>query len=226
MASVVQRLARQARLTFTFPPRVGEEPGRFFLENLAELRRMMFEVQAADLRLVPVPQRAESCSVPVSYMHICETEQFSMGVFLLRPGASIPLHDHPDMHGLLRVLYGTVRLSCLDRPVPVQYAVRGPPLLRSVLRSSALYTEHSGPCVLHPDRDNLHRVEVVDGPSAFLDILAPPYDPDQGRDCHYYRVLGGPEPAVSGTEVWVTEVPQPEEFRCGGEQYQGPPVRL
>ncbi|CAB1419736.1 unnamed protein product [Pleuronectes platessa] len=39
---------------------------------------------------------------PVTYMHICETEVFSMGVFLLRPGASIPLHDHPDMNGNLR----------------------------------------------------------------------------------------------------------------------------
>ncbi|CAB1426287.1 unnamed protein product [Pleuronectes platessa] len=38
-------------------------------------------------------------SPPVTYMHICETEVFSMGVFLLRPGASIPLHDHPDMNG-------------------------------------------------------------------------------------------------------------------------------
>ncbi|CAB1460018.1 unnamed protein product [Pleuronectes platessa] len=39
---------------------------------------------------------------PVTYMHIIETEVFSMGVFLLRPGTSIPLHDHPDMNGNLR----------------------------------------------------------------------------------------------------------------------------
>ncbi|CAB1456740.1 unnamed protein product [Pleuronectes platessa] len=38
-------------------------------------------------------------SPPVTYMHICGTEVFSMGVFLLRPGTSMPLHDHPDMNG-------------------------------------------------------------------------------------------------------------------------------
>ncbi|CAB1426742.1 unnamed protein product [Pleuronectes platessa] len=41
-------------------------------------------------------------SPPVTYMHICGTEVFSMGVFLLRPGTSVPLHDHPDMNGNLR----------------------------------------------------------------------------------------------------------------------------
>ncbi|CAB1423891.1 unnamed protein product [Pleuronectes platessa] len=47
-----------------------------------------------------------------AYMHICETEVFSMGVFLLRPGASIPLHVHPDMNGNLR--------SNLIRKLPFQ----------------------------------------------------------------------------------------------------------
>ncbi|CAB1431066.1 unnamed protein product [Pleuronectes platessa] len=41
-------------------------------------------------------------SPPVTYMHICGTEVFSMGVFLLRPGTSMPLHDHLDMNGNLR----------------------------------------------------------------------------------------------------------------------------
>ncbi|CAB1454086.1 unnamed protein product [Pleuronectes platessa] len=48
-----------------------------------------------------------------AYMHICETEVFSMGVFLLRPGASIPLHVHPDMNGNLR--------SNLIRKLPFQH---------------------------------------------------------------------------------------------------------
>lgn len=148
-----------------------------------------------------------------------------MGVFLLRAGACIPLHDHPGMHGLLKVLYGKLRISCFDRPEPAA-APPGAPS-RSVLRSSAIYTEHSPPGLLSPDRDNLHRIDAVDGPTAFLDILAPPYDPDDGRDCHYYRVVSGtegsgPEPR----EVWLLEVAQPSDFRCGGEPYPGPGVQL
>lgn len=104
---------------------------------------------------------------------------------------------------------------------------------RSVLRSVAQYSEESGPCLLTPVRDNLHQIDAVEGPAAFLDILAPPYNPDDGRDCHYYKLLQ--TAAEEGTvakggqkekdeEVWLLEIPQPEDFWCGGEPYPGPAV--
>ncbi|TDH01622.1 hypothetical protein EPR50_G00182250 [Perca flavescens] len=240
MTSIVQRIARQALLTFRSPPRLGEEAGKSFLENRSQLKSLMTEVRAADLKLVP--RRADNNNVspslrgpPVTYMHICETDQFSMGVFLLKSGASIPLHDHPGMHGMLKVLYGKVRISCFDRldrqgctpaAPPLPPAQKGA-LRRSLLRSTDVYTEESGPCVLSPDRDNLHQIDAVDGPTAFMDILAPPYDPDDDRDCHYYKVLT--EAEVKNTEqkeVWLLEISQPPEFWCGGEPYPGPEVCL
>ena len=120
MTSAVQRIARQALVTFRSPPRAGEDAAKSFLENLGKLKSLMTEVRAADLKLVP--RRAGGGSPPyhhgappVTYMHICETDRFSMGVFLLKSGASIPLHDHPGMHGVLKVMYGKVRISCFDR---------------------------------------------------------------------------------------------------------------
>ncbi|CAB1439204.1 unnamed protein product [Pleuronectes platessa] len=59
-------------------------------------------VKIAPRKSKPSSGAAGLQSPPVTYMHICETEVFSMGLFLLRPGASIPLHDHPDMNGNLR----------------------------------------------------------------------------------------------------------------------------
>ncbi|XP_035982119.1 2-aminoethanethiol (cysteamine) dioxygenase b [Fundulus heteroclitus] len=253
MTSIVQRIARQALLTFRSPPGPGEEAGKAFVENHGKLKSLMTEVRAADLRLVP--RRADDGAPrpppfphgapPVTYMHICETERFSMGVFLLKSGASIPLHDHPGMHGVLKVLYGTVRISCFDRlerpgggggggggglqAAPPPGPAQAGSLRRSVLRSSAEYTEESGPCVLSPDRDNLHQIDAVDGPTAFMDILAPPYDPDDGRDCHYYKVLAEPEPNPAERreqEVWLLEISQPAHFWCGGEPYPGPEVHL
>lgn len=240
MASIVQRIARQALVTFRSPPGPGEEAGKFFLENHNKLRGLMTEVRAADLKLVPRGRAAAEdgsarAHPPVTYMHICETDQFSMGVFLLKSGASIPLHDHPGMHGVLKVLYGKVRISCFDRlerscggsaPVP---PAQGGSLRRSVLRSTAEYTEESGPCVLSPDRDNLHQIDAVDGPTAFMDILAPPYDPDDGRDCHYYRAVTEAELKAleqEEKEVWLMEISQPPNFWCGGEPYPGPEVSL
>nr|XP_019969282.1 PREDICTED: 2-aminoethanethiol dioxygenase-like [Paralichthys olivaceus] len=249
MSSIVQRIAHQALVTFRSPPRVGgADAGKCFLENLGKLKSLMTEVRAADLKLVP--RRAEDSppgvapplpfhhgAPPVTYMHICETERFSMGVFLLKSGASIPLHDHPGMHGVLKVLYGKVRIRCFDRlerpsgggstaasPLPAPAQVGS--LRRSVLRSTGEYTEESGPCVLSPDRDNLHHIDAVDGPTAFMDILAPPYDPDDGRDCHYYRVLEADPGEQKEKELWLMEISQPPDFWCGGEPYPGPAVSL
>ncbi|XP_031728281.1 2-aminoethanethiol (cysteamine) dioxygenase b [Anarrhichthys ocellatus] len=241
MTSVIQRITRQALVTFRSPPRVGEEAAKSFLENQSKLKSLMTEVRAADLKLAPrrggggdgSSSSPGGVSPPVTYMHICETDQFSMGVFLLKSGASIPLHDHPGMHGMLKVMYGKVRISCFDRlerPAggSAQAAEMGA-LRRSVLRTIDEYTEESGPCVLSPDRDNLHQIDAVDGPTAFMDILAPPYDPDDGRDCHYYKVLT--EAEVKHTEqkdkeVLLMEISQPPEFWCGGEPYPGPEVCL
>lgn len=105
MTSIVQRIARQALATFRSP-----DAGKSFLENQSKLQSLMTEVRAADLKLVPRRADAGPAALPyhhgappVTYMHICETDHFSMGVFLLKSGASIPLHDHPGMNGMLKV---------------------------------------------------------------------------------------------------------------------------
>ncbi|NXO02872.1 AEDO dioxygenase, partial [Rhinopomastus cyanomelas] len=240
MASLIQRVARQARLTFRSPA------GPAFGENLHRLQQLLDEVRAEDLHLAPRGPSAAAAAggggvpwggsvPPVSYMHICETESFSMGVFLLRSGACIPLHDHPGMNGMLKVLYGTLRIACMDTLPPGATSAAPPtttpaagPCLRALFRSRQQYTPASPPCLLSPHSDNLHQIDAVDGPAAFLDILAPPYDPQHGRDCHYYRLLEGPpvgtEPPALPREVWLVETPQAADFWCGGEPYPGPRV--
>lgn len=160
---------------------------------------------------------------------------------------------------LLQVLYGKVSVRCFDklennltsgssppRFDPPLSACQATSLRRSVLRSVAEYSETSGPCLLTPVRDNLHQIDAVEGPAAFLDILGPPYNPDDGRDCHYYRVLKTAEEEEvevkegdtdgkrdeqeqkeeknEQKEMWLLEVPQPDDFWCGGEPYPGPAV--
>lgn len=149
---------------------------------------------------------------------------------------------------VVQVLYGKVNVHCFDKlenslPVPPHF---DPPLApwqrafvwRSERRLVVEYSENSGPCLLTPVQDNLHQIDAVDGPAAFLDILAPPYSPDDGRDCHYYKVLQ--RVAEEGTdaasnreeekgkenEAWLLEIPQPEDFWCGGEPYPGPAVDI
>lgn len=169
-------------------------------------------------------------------------------VLMLAPGFSADC-----VLSLVQVLYGKVSVRCYDKlensltvtTVPPHF---DPPLAsfqtaslrRSVLRSVAEYSENSGPCLLTPVRDNLHQIDAVEGPVAFLDILAPPYNPDDGRDCHYYKVLqtvAEGETDGKGNEekqgekekeevMWLLEIPQPEDFWCGGEPYPGPAVSV
>ncbi|XP_061823106.1 2-aminoethanethiol (cysteamine) dioxygenase a [Nerophis lumbriciformis] len=256
---LIQKIAKQAFMTFKCLKYPSNGDDTNFAEKQAELNSLVTAIRAADLKIAPQESKVTSGTAeqqpPVSYMHICETEMFSMGVFLLRTGASIPLHDHPGMNGMLKVIYGKVSIRCFDKvesghPVSAAPPRFDPPLppnqndsLRcAVLRSVAEYSETSGPCLLTPQRDNLHQVDAVDGPAAFLDILAPPYDPDAGRDCHYYRVLQiQVDPAGTGekgnqdqqeekegkeNEMWLLEVSQPEDFWCGGEPYPGPVVSV
>lgn len=245
MSCLVRKIARQALVTFRNPLSAAptlDEVNKAFVENHSKLKALMTEVRAADLKIVP-GSRVDSLGYlhepPVTYMHICETDSFSMGVFLLRSGANIPLHDHPGMHGMMKVMYGKLRVTSfdrLDKPSDSEPPYQRGALRRTVLRSVGEFTEDSGTCVLHPDLNNLHRIEAVDGPTAFLDVLAPPYDPDDGRDCHYYKVVdpvGGPDggPAQrtetqEQKEVWLMEITQPPEFWCGSEAYPGPEVTL
>lgn len=149
----------------------------------------------------------------------------------------------------MQVLYGKVSVRAYDKldddltvcPIPPQFEPPIAPfqtvsLRRTVFRSSAEYAENSGPCLLTPRQDNLHQISAVEGPAAFLDILAPPYNADDGRDCHYYRILQtveeGKTDEQQGDEeekesvTWVLEIPEPEDFWCGPEHYPGPAVSV
>ena len=40
-------------------------------------------------------------SNPILFHNICKTNFFTMGVFVVPPGSSLPLHDHPGMTGII-----------------------------------------------------------------------------------------------------------------------------
>jgi len=51
----------------------------------------------------------------VRYLHVREVPQkYSIGIFIFPPNAEIPLHDHPDMVVLSRVLYGEFAVRSYD----------------------------------------------------------------------------------------------------------------
>jgi len=188
---------------------------------------------------------------PVIYIHITENEIFSMGLFVLRPGSRIPLHGHPDMFGVLRVMNGTMRCRSFT------HLPRAPdvgPLSKLCGKGAAKWqlcdftvatpdhdtlirTSHPS-CLLTPLKSNLHEINSVgEDLVIFLDILAPPYNHDLGtRECLFYREVDIPTPKTltEGSDakgedstpfVYLIETNQPSDYWCDHAPYLGPSVK-
>lgn len=78
----------------------------------------MDATDASELQLPPAGALMTPAA-PVAYANLHRSPLFDMGVFFLRAGARLPLHDHPGMVVLSRVLQGTLRWVSYDWLAPV-----------------------------------------------------------------------------------------------------------
>lgn len=124
MTSKIECVLRQALITFS-----GANTSKAFHDNLVKLKRNANELDARsvglDFRLLRwdtyelnrnFDNLPESTSIhhhqaPVTYIEVFEDKNVSIGVFVLRDGAKMPLHDHPYMYGVLKVIYGKVKIQ-------------------------------------------------------------------------------------------------------------------
>ena len=160
----------------------------------------MSAVDAAALNIDDV-QRPGACT----YLGIVENDEYAIAAFLLKPGATIPLHDHPGMTVLSKVVRGSLRVTSFD--VGADGKAR---------RSVSLMTSADGPAALFPAVNNVHEFQAGDAGAVVLDVIVPPYDEDSGRACHYF------EAAAIGDGVFrLREIPEPADFECLGAVYNG-----
>jgi len=154
----------------------------------------------------------------VKYLHICETKHFSMGVFVLGKGARIPLHDHPDMTVLSKILVGDVRVWSYDwltHPSDNGLANGDAHKVKPAkMHLEAIVQGPSPPRTLYPSQGNLHTFLAITA-AAILDIQGPPYN-DHDRECCYYRVVPQPD-TTGGAGEHDQEVPD-VQLRPNGHQ--------
>lgn len=111
-----------------------------------------------------------------------------MSVFIIHKGYTMPLHDHPGMFGLLKVVSGTLEIRSYSRvPNSCEEIVVQPEDPKTLNEASAASFLDEKVC-------NFHEISAVDGPAAFFDVLSPPYsdlndDSPESRHCHFYRKL-------------------------------------
>ncbi|KAK7340507.1 hypothetical protein VNO77_21213 [Canavalia gladiata] len=178
----------------------------------------------------------------ITYLHIYECENFSMGIFCLPPSGVIPLHNHPGMTVFSKLLFGTMHIKSYD------WVVDFPPDMPTIFKPSETQTpdmrlakvkvdaDFNAPCdpsILYPaEGGNMHCFTAVTA-CAVLDVLGPPYSDPDGRHCTYYHNFPFSKFSVDGICIpeegrtayeWLQEREKPENLRVDVKMYSGPKI--
>lgn len=130
---------------------------------------------------------------------IYKGRDITVGIFILPAGAKLPLHNHPNMTGIIKVVIGQLSISCFNKISDLSFIesemhkkvlmsngissslktlVNGGTIIPSqCTQQNKTISSLSSPLVLMPNIDNYHEISNNSGqPAAFVDILAPPYN--------------------------------------------------
>jgi len=152
------------------------------------------------------------------YFHIAETSNFSIGIFIIPPGAQLPTHDHPKMSVISKVLFGSTKVKAYNWKNGVGDQVRGGPV--SIHHDEILLNKGDIEYLL-PDSGNIHRFSCIVNDEkvaqesncenmlgcAVLDVILPPYNDNEGRHCVYYKEI-----VDANLGLCLKPVEPPEDF--------------
>lgn len=162
-------------------------------------------------------------NAPVFYMKLYEDQIISVGIFIIKSHHRIPLHDHPHMFGLIKVLDGQGYLNAYNVLLE-----KNSNELICTRHVSTLINSQSETAVIYPNKSNIHEIYAINNEHcAFLDILSPPYSNE--NDCTCYVAIPTSQSTTDNHENernYVLKRIFDEEYYTESLQYTGPAIHL
>ncbi|XP_032666389.1 2-aminoethanethiol dioxygenase isoform X2 [Odontomachus brunneus] len=230
MASAIEVLAKQAMKTFGDRRSVSY---RLCQKNLDKLWSLMNKLTAEDVKLDKnVLDYVSTQPAPMCVMDILENKDITIAIFILKHGVTMPMHDHPGMHGLLKVISGIVELNSYSLKTKSDHIIKANEEIAAIRHRPITLHSNSSACILTPSDKNLHEISCIKGPAAFLDILSPPYEVNMfghgPRPCTYFKAVKSKlctESTDVIEEVHLSVVESPPDFYSSSLEYIGPSLK-
>lgn len=145
-------------------------------------------------------------------MNIVNAPEFDIQIFVIPKGQKLPLHDHPSMAVLSKVISGTLSVQSFSPAKSV--SCRELSTGKADLVLQAIRTCADSAWLLTPVDGNVHELEAKET-SIVLDVLMPPYS-EGDRPCNFYR-------SVVKDDSWFLESipPPPNRLLPTSVQYKG-----
>ncbi|CAM9004048.1 unnamed protein product [Rhodiola kirilowii] len=164
---------------------------------------------------------ATNTRLRVTKTTIYECKDFSLCIFFLPANAVIPLHNHPEMTVFSKLLLGAMHIKSFDW-VDQKGSTLSSRRRLAKLKANELFTAPCDTSVLYPTSGgNMHQFTAIT-PCAVLDVIGPPYDKEDGRDCTFYRdfpLNGMTKEGDVYLYGWLEEIDNPVESEMDGIDY-------
>lgn len=126
-------------------------------------------------------------------LNIAVTSQFQISVFIIPKGHFLPLHDHPNMCVLTKVITGELKVRSFSKQEIESFnnnnkLINNKKNIPVILSKDCINNNLNDSWFLTPNDDNIHEFSCHgDQTCVFLDILLPPYN-NSDRNINYFHV--------------------------------------
>lgn len=130
--------------------------------------------------------------------HLHYEQKFMVSLVEFEEGDVIPLHDHPDMTGVILCAEGHVDVQHFDKLD--ETSERDRPLLQE---ERSIQMKAGTTAALTVNKGNIHTLHAREF-SRMIDVFTPPYNADRARRALYYKLEPEPYQERSGVFEAIT----------------------